>query len=298
MRTEAGRPGARVVGAAVAAARGGHGRAGELARDERHVGGQAGVDVILEHDGTSAGRVAGHVLVQEGQHVGTRGAVVAEDVGGAQQAALFAAVPVKLDGVLGREACVGEHAQGLEEVNGAGAVVVGARGAGGGRAGRRIEVSADNDWRCVSIHSVVHLSPGGASYTQVGGAARDASNHRRLVEGVGEAADGDGRVGTREGSDLVEEPGGGLRARGRAVVAVVVAARVSDGAQEAREILDSLGEGLQPALGVGVGDARDERVGLGDVGQRGRVLDLAGLDGRRLGRGREDGEDVLILVSC
>lgn len=50
---------------------------------------------------------------------------------------------------------------------------------------------------------------------------------------MGEAADGDGRVGAGNGGNLVEEPGGSLGARGRAVVAVVVAIRVSKTARTA-----------------------------------------------------------------
>jgi hypothetical protein len=63
-------------------------------------------------------------------------------------------------------------------------------------------------------------------HTQVGAAARDACNDGGLVEGVRETADGDGRVGAGNGGDLVEEPGGSLGARGRAVVTVVVAVPV------------------------------------------------------------------------
>jgi hypothetical protein len=123
-----------VVGATVATAGCADSGAGELARDESHVGGQAGVNVVLEDNSTSARRVTRHVLVQEGQDVGTSRAVVAEDVGGAQEATLLATVPVELDGVLGGEAGVGEDAQGLKQVDGAGAIVVGARGAGSGGA--------------------------------------------------------------------------------------------------------------------------------------------------------------------
>jgi hypothetical protein len=139
-----------VVGATVATARRAHGGVGELARDKGHVGGQAGVNVVLEDNSTSTRGVTRHVLVQEGQDICTSRTVVAEDVSRAQQATLLATVPVELDGVLGGEAGVGENAEGLEQVDGASAIIVGARGASSGGASSRVEVGADNDWATVS----------------------------------------------------------------------------------------------------------------------------------------------------
>jgi len=191
-----------VIRAPIPASIAGRGPRVRRSHDAR-VGGQAGVHVVGVDGDLAAGRVAGHVLVDHGEHVLVGRLVVGEHGLRAEEAALLAAVEVELESVLGRVPRVGEHAEGLEDDDHAGAVVVGARAAGGGRAAGGVIVGRDDH--------------------QAGVAPRDLGDDGRLVEGVGEAGDGDGRVGGGDRGDGVEEPGPGLRAVGAPVVAVVEA---------------------------------------------------------------------------
>lgn len=131
-------------------------------------------------------------------------------------------------------------------------------------------------------------------HTQVGAGSGNLDDDGRLAEGVGELGDGNGRVGSRNSLDLVEQPGGGLGTVGGAVVAVVEARycqHVLTGWIWAHN--HSLGQSLQPGLGVGVRDRRDEGVRLGDVGQSGGVCH-SGLEDL-LRRGGQDRQDLIVL---
>lgn len=130
--TEPGSPGTRMVRAPIPTPRLSDIQTGKFPRNKPHVCRQRRVDIVGVGGRPAPGGVARHVLVEEGEDGGALGAVGAEDVLRAEQAALLAAVPVELDGILGREVGVDEDAEGLEEVDGGGAVVVGSRGAGGG----------------------------------------------------------------------------------------------------------------------------------------------------------------------
>lgn len=83
-----------------------------------------------------ARRVAGHVLVDHGQHLLAGRLVVGEDGLGAEQSALFAGVEVELERVLGLKARAGQDPERLENDDDAGTVVVGAGAAGRGGAAR------------------------------------------------------------------------------------------------------------------------------------------------------------------
>ncbi|KAJ0162989.1 hypothetical protein CTA2_3718 [Colletotrichum tanaceti] len=183
-------------------------------------GGQRGVGVGLdEADGL------GGVARDKGRHVelehGADGGALLLLVGGdglaAQQAALLGGVPVELDGpVPGHVAAGGEHAEGLEDADGAGAVVVGARG----RQQReqvvgRVLVGADD----------------GQGLGEVADLGLEAGDDGRLRELVGEVLERDVGVQRRRGDDagdVVVQPDGARLARRPAVVAVVVARHVPE----------------------------------------------------------------------
>ena len=102
--------------------------------------------------GEGAGDVAGHVLLQHGLDVALLRGVRGEDGAGAEEAALFGRVPVELDrvwkgGAVGEGGGGEEDAEGFEDGDGAGAVVVGARGAeeGGEEEVDGVLVGADDD---------------------------------------------------------------------------------------------------------------------------------------------------------
>lgn len=100
--------------------------------DGSDVAGEAGVDVVGVEGDLAVGGIAGHVLVEEGEDVLLGGLVVGENTGRAEETALLSGVEVELEAVLGGVFGVGQHAQGLEDGDGAGAVVVCSRRLGGG----------------------------------------------------------------------------------------------------------------------------------------------------------------------
>lgn len=77
--------------------------------------GERRVDVVGVHGDDVVGRVAGHVLVHDGEDVDGFALVGLEDVAGAEETAFFARVEVELEGVGWCEFGVGEDAQGLED---------------------------------------------------------------------------------------------------------------------------------------------------------------------------------------
>lgn len=103
-------------------------------RNYARVRSQRRIDIIRIDRNLAAGRVSSHVLVHDGIHALSLALVAAEDSSGAQKTALFGRVEVELERVLGSELGVGENAEGFEDDNDAGAVVVGARSTCGGRA--------------------------------------------------------------------------------------------------------------------------------------------------------------------
>jgi len=142
-------------------------------------GGQAGVDVVGDYAhalGLSRRQrlldVARHILLQHSLDVAAGALVRLEDSLAAEQAALLGAVPVELDGV-GRRAMrdalvLEQHAQRLEDGDGAAAIVVGAR--------RR------QDRRQKQIDAVLVR----ADHHRLVARARDLRDHRRLAPWVHE----------------------------------------------------------------------------------------------------------------
>ncbi|GKT76778.1 hypothetical protein ColTof4_09201 [Colletotrichum tofieldiae] len=113
--------------------------------DKEAHGSEGAVDVVGVDGSASAGGVASHVLVQHTQHALTGGSVVGEDGLGAEETTLLTSVEVELDCVLRPEAGSHKDAEGLEEVDGASGVVIGAGGTGSGGASGGIEVSTNDD---------------------------------------------------------------------------------------------------------------------------------------------------------
>lgn len=263
------------------AARGGRRRSTSVLRSNNaDVGSQGRVNIVSVHRDAPTGGVARHVLVQHSNDGAALGPVLGEDLLGPEQTALLAAVEVELEGVGRAEAGLGEDAEGLEDDDGAGAVVVGAGRAGGRRSGRGVVVGSDDDGAGVG--------------------AGDGGDDGGLVEGMGHAADGDGRVGRGDAADGVEEPVAGFSAGGGPVVAVVVALTLLDATLDpfhSHQVIVLLGEGAEPALGVGVAGPADQGVGLGNVADRSWVgHGLSGLErhGLLVAR-RELGEHSIVL---
>lgn len=119
--------------------------AGILGDDLDHVLYERSAGVIRHDGGRLAGLVSDHVLVEERDDGLLVGLVLGKDVLCAQQANLLGSVKVKLDGVLGLPAFLGDDAQGLKHNSAARSVVVGAGGLGVGVSGRRVEVGAEDD---------------------------------------------------------------------------------------------------------------------------------------------------------
>ena len=175
-----------------------------------HISRQTGIHIIIIHTDFPRRRIPRHILIHKRQDVLPCGLVLRVHVRRTEQTALFPGVEVELQCVFGRVFGVREHAQGFEDGDHAGAVVVCAGPARGGGAAGGVEVTAYDD--------------------EVGTGAGDAGDDAGLGEGVRELGHGDGGVGGGEGFDGVEEPGAGLGAVGGAVVAVVEA--MSRGAHE------------------------------------------------------------------
>ena len=110
---------------------------------------------------------------------------------------------MELHGVAGRVFCGGEDAEGFQNGDAAGAVVIGAGGSGGGAAAGGIEV--------------------GAYDYEGGGGAGDAGDDGGLVVGMRELGYCDAGVGCGDGFDAVEEPGARLSTVGGLVVAIIEA---------------------------------------------------------------------------
>lgn len=156
---------------------------------------------------------SGHVLLEHSCDLYLTLGVLRENCLGSEKTSFFGRVPVKLNSVVGSETIADQSAEGLEDSNGAGSVVVST-----GCSEERREDEVDG--------ILVGTNNNSAIIRSTGIETRNTSNERSLRPGVVEWEDLDTGVDGGNGLDGVEEPLRGVGASGGLVVSGVERGKV------------------------------------------------------------------------